>query len=63
MVPSIYAYSWFYYIIINKSEIHNGIQKIVSKQFTTSVLNCVGCVGRVGWKSCVGRGSWVVGRG
>ena len=28
-----------------------------------SVLNCVGCVGRVGWKSCVGRGSWVVGRG
>ena len=29
----------------------------------SSVLNCVGCVGRVGWKSCVGRGSWVVGRG
>ena len=29
----------------------------------TSVLNCVGCVGRVGWKSCVGRGSWVVGHG
>ena len=28
-----------------------------------SVLNCVGCVGRVGWKSCVGRGSWVVGQG
>ena len=23
-----------------------------------SVLNCVGCVG---WKSCVGRGSWEVG--
>ena len=58
--------------------LRNGIERSVSAflSFLTfrvtifqtrwkSVLNCVGCVGCVGcigWKSCVSRGSWVVGR-